>query len=109
MQTVTASEAQAKLYKFINEAASSHQPIVIAGKRSRAVLLGGGVGRDSGNAVPAVRSGHAGVDQAGPGRTACVIGDRTEVVMWKLAYRLVYEVFEKERVVRVLRMWSPYE
>jgi len=29
--------------------------------------------------------------------------------MWKLAYRLVYEVFEKERVVRVFRMWSPYE
>jgi len=40
MQTVTASEAQAKLCKFINEAVSSHQPIVIAGKRSRAVLIG---------------------------------------------------------------------
>ena len=29
--------------------------------------------------------------------------------MWKLAHRLVYEVFEKERIVRVLRMWSHYE
>ena len=28
MQTVTASEARANLYKLIDEAASSHQPIV---------------------------------------------------------------------------------
>lgn len=26
-----------------------------------------------------------------------------------IQHRLVYEVFEKERVVRVLRMWSHYE
>lgn len=41
MQTVTVSEARANLYKLIDETANSHQPIVIAGKRSRAVLIAG--------------------------------------------------------------------
>ena len=39
MTTVTATEARAKLYKLIDEAASAHQPISITGKRSNAVLL----------------------------------------------------------------------
>ena len=39
MQTVTASEARANLYRIIDQAAKSHQPIVITGKRSNAVLL----------------------------------------------------------------------
>ena len=41
MQTVTVSEARANLYKLIDETANSHQPIVIVGKRSRAVLIAG--------------------------------------------------------------------
>lgn len=39
MHTLTASQARANLYRLIDEAAQSHQPIVIAGKRSSAVLL----------------------------------------------------------------------
>ena len=39
MQIFTASEARANLYRLIDEAAKSHQPITIAGKRSSAVLL----------------------------------------------------------------------
>lgn len=39
MQTLTASEARANLYRLIDEVAQSHQPIVIAGKRANAVLL----------------------------------------------------------------------
>jgi len=39
MTTVNATEARAKLYSLIDETASSHQPIVIKGKRSNAVLL----------------------------------------------------------------------
>ena len=39
MQTLTASEARANLYKLIDETASSHQPIVIFGKRTSAVLI----------------------------------------------------------------------
>jgi antitoxin YefM len=39
MHTLTASEARANLYRLIDEAAQSHQPIVISGKRSSAVLL----------------------------------------------------------------------
>lgn len=39
MHTLTASEARANLYRLIDEAADSHQPIVISGKRNSAVLL----------------------------------------------------------------------
>ncbi len=33
MTTLTASQARAKLYKLLDEAAASHQPIQITGKR----------------------------------------------------------------------------
>lgn len=39
MITLTASEARANLYRLIDQAAESHQPIHIAGKRTSAVLL----------------------------------------------------------------------
>ena len=39
MQTLTASEARANLYRLMDQAAESRQPIVIAGKRTNAVLL----------------------------------------------------------------------
>lgn len=39
MTTLTASEARASLYRLIDQAAESHQPILIAGKRSSAVLV----------------------------------------------------------------------
>jgi len=39
MQTLTASEARANLYRLIDQAAASHQPIGISGKRSSAVLV----------------------------------------------------------------------
>ncbi|WP_234192507.1 MULTISPECIES: type II toxin-antitoxin system Phd/YefM family antitoxin [Pseudacidovorax] len=39
MTTLTASEARAKLYRLIDEAAEFHRPIHIAGKRTSAVLV----------------------------------------------------------------------
>ena len=39
MPTFTASEARANLYRLIDDAANSHQPILITGKRGNAVLL----------------------------------------------------------------------
>jgi antitoxin YefM len=39
MQTLTASEARANLYRLMDQAAESHQPITIAGKRHDAVLV----------------------------------------------------------------------
>ena len=39
MTPLTASEARANLYRLIDQAAESHQPIHIAGKRSSAVLV----------------------------------------------------------------------
>jgi prevent-host-death family protein len=39
MTVITASEARANLYRLIDEAASSHQPLLISGKRNTAVLV----------------------------------------------------------------------
>lgn len=39
MPTLTATEARSKLYRLIDEAASSHEPIIIKGKRGSAVLI----------------------------------------------------------------------
>jgi prevent-host-death family protein len=39
MSTLTASEARAKLYRLIDEAAESHIPIRITGKRNSTVLI----------------------------------------------------------------------
>ena len=39
MSAITSSEARANLYRLIDEAASSHQPLLISGKRNNAVLL----------------------------------------------------------------------
>lgn len=39
MSSITATEARANLYRLIDEAAESHQPLLITGKRNKAVLL----------------------------------------------------------------------
>ena len=39
MPVLTVSEARANLYRLIDQAADSHEPILIAGKRSSAVLV----------------------------------------------------------------------
>lgn len=39
MQAITATQARAHLYRLIDEAAQSHAPILICGKRSDAVLV----------------------------------------------------------------------
>lgn len=39
MSSITATEARANLYRLIDEAAESHQPLLITGKRNKAVLI----------------------------------------------------------------------
>ncbi len=39
MPGITATEARSNLYRLIDEAAESHQPITITGKRNKAVLV----------------------------------------------------------------------
>ncbi len=39
MTAISASEARANLYRLIDEAAASHQPLMITGKRNKAVLI----------------------------------------------------------------------
>jgi len=39
MPTISATEARSKLYRLIDEVASSHEPVAITGKRGNAVLI----------------------------------------------------------------------
>ena len=39
MQTLTASQARANLYRLMDQTAESHQPIAISGKKASAVLV----------------------------------------------------------------------
>jgi antitoxin YefM len=39
MTVLKASDARARLYRLIDEAALSHEPVLISGKRSNAILL----------------------------------------------------------------------
>lgn len=39
MQTLSASTARTNLYRLIDEAAETHQPLIITGKRNNAVLV----------------------------------------------------------------------
>ena len=39
MTILNATEARSKLYNLIDEASETHQPIIITGKRSNAVLI----------------------------------------------------------------------
>jgi prevent-host-death family protein len=40
MTTITASTARARLYKLLDQTASSHEPVQITGRRSSAILIG---------------------------------------------------------------------
>ena len=39
MKTITVSKARANLYRLLEEAGESHEPLVITGKRGNAVLV----------------------------------------------------------------------
>ena len=39
MATLTISQARERLYRLVDEAAASHEPILITGKRANAVLV----------------------------------------------------------------------
>lgn len=39
MTTITVTEARARLYQLLDEVAASHEPVIITGKRSSAVLI----------------------------------------------------------------------
>ena len=47
MATLTASKARTKLYRLIDDASLTHEPVVITGKRTNAVL----VSEDDWNAI----------------------------------------------------------
>jgi prevent-host-death family protein len=39
MPTLTVTDARAKLYKLLDQVADSHEPVLITGKRTNAVLI----------------------------------------------------------------------
>ena len=39
-RAITASEARAQLYRLLDQVAESHEPVLITGKRNRAVMVG---------------------------------------------------------------------
>jgi prevent-host-death family protein len=39
MNTLNASEAREKLYRLLDETAAAHKPVLISGRRSKAVLI----------------------------------------------------------------------
>jgi antitoxin YefM len=39
MTTLTATQARARLYKLLDEVATTHEPVLITGKRTNAVLI----------------------------------------------------------------------
>ena len=39
MATITISQARERLYRLVDEAAATHEPILITGKRANAVLI----------------------------------------------------------------------
>jgi antitoxin YefM len=47
MATLTASKARTNLYRLIDDASASHEPVIITGKRTNAVL----VSEDDWNAI----------------------------------------------------------
>lgn len=40
MKPMTASDARQKLYRLLDETATAHEPVLITGRRSNAVLIG---------------------------------------------------------------------
>lgn len=66
MATLTASRARINLYRLIDEASSTHEPLVITGKRTNAVLVSeGGLECHAGDGVSPFRPWDAGVDPEG--------------------------------------------
>ncbi len=90
MNTLTASEARANLYRLIDQAAESHKPITISGKRHSAVL----VSADDWSAIQETLY------------LLAVPGMR-ESIKAGMAEPLAKSA--KEKTVRVLRMWTHYE
>jgi len=83
---VTASQARAGLYRLIDETAESHQPIMISGKRSNAVLVSPMTAGDSRDALFAVGARHARIDQEGHGRAALEKRQETHLVKWEIVF-----------------------
>jgi hypothetical protein len=83
MTTLTASEARSNLYRLIDEAASTHTPILITGRRFECrSYFGGGLARDPGDFAPIVHSWHERVHSRGVEYTHRGMREGPRVVKW---------------------------
>ena len=99
MTTLNATEARSKLYALIDEATDTHQPIVITGK---------GVTLSCLQRLLAIVE----VDPyQNPPPYEKLVGGLSGVSSRRIniQHRLVYQVLEKEKLIKVLRLWSYYE
>jgi len=82
MTTLTVSEARSKLYGLVDEVASEHKPITIKENPFQ-----------------------------NPPSYEKLVGDLSGTYSRRIniQYRLVYQVFKDEQVVKIIRMWIHYE
>ena len=147
MPTLTATEARSKLYRLIDETASSHEPIVIKGKRGSAVLISEDDWRSIQETLfllnipgmrDSIREGLATpIDECSEELSAAglrskaeklldilrenpyqtsppfekLIGDLSGAYSRRISiqHRIVYEIIDDEKTVKVIRMWTHYE
>jgi Txe/YoeB family toxin of toxin-antitoxin system len=95
-----ATEARKRLYALIDEVGQSHEPVQITGKRGNAVLLS----EDDWRAIQETPISSHPPYEALVGQLHGACSRRINI-----QHRLVYQVLEKERIVKVLRFWSHYE
>lgn len=103
--TITATEARANLYRLMDQAAQAHQPIRITGKRTNAILISEADWEAIQEtlyltSVPGMR------ESIKEGMAEPLEKSAKEL---NIQYRLVYEIFAQEHIVRILRMWTHYD
>lgn len=92
MTAISLTQARSKLYRLVDEVNDSHQPVTIAGRKSQAVL----VGEEDWRAIQETM-----YLLSIPGmRKSIRDGLKTPVTQCDQ---------EKEKIVKVIRMWTHYE
>ncbi|PID41999.1 MAG: Txe/YoeB family addiction module toxin [Proteobacteria bacterium] len=148
MTILSATEARSNLYKLIDQTSSSHEPIIITGKRGNAVLLseedwksiqetmfllnipgmresiqeglstkqaqkdarklsGSGLKSKANEIIDTLKTNPYQM----PPPYEKLIGDLSGAYSRRIniQHRIVYQVINTDKVVKVLRMWTHYE
>jgi len=93
MSSINITNARKDLYKIVDSVNKSHEPIHITGENGSAVLIGED---DSFREFPPYEK---------------LIGDLIDTFSRRLniQHRIVSQVYEKQKIVKIIRMWTHYE